>query len=235
MMTIAAAKLLSREAFQEQAVSIDGQLEQAVLMELRWEPSVTAAHIGVVASDGVVTLTGHVGTFGEKHAAQAAAWRVRGVRAVTEDIAVRLPFERTRGDGEIATAVLERLAWNPAVPPNAVTVTVAKGWITLTGAVSWRYQRDAAEQDVRRLHGVVGLLNQIVVRPTVNGKNTVEAIEQALDRAWMSRDHTIQVTADGGSIRLTGTVRAPHDRLVAERIAWGAPGATSVGNEIIIL
>jgi osmotically-inducible protein OsmY len=234
-MTIAAAIMLSRVAFQEQAMSIDGQLKQAVLMELRWEPSVTAAHIGVVARDGVVTLTGHVETFGEKHAAESASWRVKGVRAVADEIEVKLPFERTRGDDAIAAAALERLAWDPSVPPNAVTVTVDKGWITLAGTVSWRYQHDAAEQEVRRLHGVIGLSNHIVVRPTVSGKNTVEAIEQALDRAWMSRDHTIQVTADGGSIRLTGTVRAPHDRLVAEQIAWGAPGAKSVGNEIIIL
>ena len=216
-------------------MSIDGHLQQAVLAELRWEPRVTAAHIGVIANDGVVTLTGHVETFGEKHAAETAARRVKGVTAVADEIEVRLPFERTRGDGDIAAAALERLAWDPWVPPNAVTVTVDKGWITLAGAVSWHYQLDAAEQDLRRLHGVTGLSNQIVVKPTVSSKNTVEAIQQALHRAWLSRDHTVQVTADGGKICLTGTVRAPHDRLVAEEIAWGAPGTSYVGNEIIIL
>jgi len=217
-------------------MSIDGQLQQAVLTELRWEPSVTAAHIGVVANDGVVTLTGNVETFGEKHAAEIAAWRVKGVKAVAEEIEVRLPFERTRDDSDIAAAALERLAWDPWVPPNAVAVTIDKGWVTLTGAVSWRYQRDAAEQDVRRLHGVTGLSNHIIVKPTVSGTNAAEAIKHALHRAWLSKsDHNIQVSADGGKIRLSGTVHVPHDRLVAEDIAWAAPGTMHVANDIVIL
>ncbi len=98
----------------------------------------TAAHIGVMAHDGVVTLTGHVESFGEKHAAEAAAWRVRGVKAIAEEIEVKLPFERTRGDDDIAAAALERLAWDTWVPPNTVGVAVDKGWITLTGSVGWQ-------------------------------------------------------------------------------------------------
>jgi osmotically-inducible protein OsmY len=220
---------------QEHAMPIDGHLQQAVLAELRWEPSVTAAHIGVIANEGVVIVTGRVETFGEKHAAETAAGRVKGVEAVADEIAVKLPFERTRGDGDIAAAALERLAWDPWVQPNAVTVTVDKGWITPAGAVSCHDQLDAVEQNLRRLHGVTGLSNQIVVKPTMSGKNTIEGIQQALHRAWLPGDHAFQVTADGGKIRLTGTVGAPHDRLVAEDIAWRAPGTTYVGNDIIIL
>ncbi len=216
-------------------MSVDGRLQQAVLAELRWDPSVSEAQIGVTANHGVVTLTGDVETFTGKHAAEAAAWRVKGVSAVAEEIEVRLPFERIRGDGDIAAAVLERLTWDPAVPPDAVTVTVAAGWITLAGKVGWRYQRDAAAQDVERLHGVTGLWNHITVNATISEPDTAEAITRALHRGWLSRDHTIEVTADDGRVRLTGTVRTPHDRRIAETAAWAAPGAMSVENEIEIL
>jgi osmotically-inducible protein OsmY len=216
-------------------MSIDGQLQQAVLTELGWEPSVTAAHIGVTANNGVVTLTGHVESFGEKHAAEAAAWRVKGVKSVAEEIEVKLPFERTRDDDDIGAAALERLAWDPWVPLKAVNVTVEKGWITLTGTVSWRYQLDAAEQDVRRLHGVTGLSNHIIVKPTIKGTDSAEAIRRALRRAWLLPDHTIQVTADAGKVHLTGTVRTPHDLLLAEETAWAAPGTMYVENDIQIL
>ena len=216
-------------------MSIDGQLQHAVLEELGWEPSVTAAHIGVMADDGVVTLTGHVESFGEKHAAAAAAWRVKGVKAVAEEIEVKLPLERIRTDDDIAAAVLERLAWDPWVPPDAVGVTVDNGWITLTGTVNWRYQLDAAEQDVRRLHGVVGLSNQLVVTPMVIGTNTAEAIRQALHRALLSPGHAIQVTALGGRVHLTGAVHTRNDLLLAERTAWAAPGTMFVDNDVEVL
>lgn len=214
---------------------IDKQLQQAVLAELDWEPSVVAGHIGVTANAGVVTLTGHVESYAEKHAAEAAARRVRGVKAVAEEIVVELPFERMRGDDDIAAAVIERLAWDTAVPPDAVTVKVEQGWITLVGQVPWYYQKQAAEQALARLHGVTGISNQLLVKPVVDVGRISDSIRHALHRSWLLDDETVTVRADGGHIHLTGTVRSPHDRQVAWATAWAAPGATSVENDIAIL
>jgi osmotically-inducible protein OsmY len=211
---------------------LDRNLQQAVLAELGWEPSVTAAHIGVTANAGVVTLTGHVETYAQKHAAEAAARRVRGVKALAEEILVQLPFERTRGDDDIAAAAIERLAWDTSVPADAVSVRVEQGWVTLTGSVAWYYQKEAAEQDIVRLHGVVGLSNQIAVTPTVDVSGITDQIRQALHRSWLLDDQKVTVTADGGHIHLTGTVGSAYERQVAWATAWAAPGATSVTNDL---
>ena len=212
----------------------DTQLQQAVLAELGWDPSVVASHIGVTANAGVVTLTGHVETFAEKYAAEAAASRVRGVKAVAENIQVELPFDRARGDDDIAAAALERLVWDTSVPPDTITVKVEQGWITLSGQVAWYYQKEAAEQDVRRLHGVVGVSNHVVVKSSVDVSDISHKIRSALNRSWLPDDQTVTVRADGGKIHLTGTVRSPHDRHLAWATAWAAPGATSVENDIAI-
>jgi osmotically-inducible protein OsmY len=214
---------------------LDTQLQQAVLAELGWDPSLTAAHIGVTAKAGVVTLTGHVETFAEKHAAEAAAHRVRGVKAVAENIQVELPFERTRDDTDIAAAVLERLAWDTSVPSETIGVKVEQGWITLTGSVVWHFQKEAAGQDVSRLHGVVGVSNNIVVKPAVDVFDISSRIRNALHRSWLADDQSVTVRADGGAIHLTGTVRSPHERQVAWATAWAAPGATSVENDIAVM
>jgi len=216
-------------------MSYDRELQQAVLAELSWEPSVTAAHIGVAANEGVVTLTGHVESFAEKHAAEAAAHRVKGVKAVLEEIEVRLPFDRQRSDEDIAEAAMNRLGWDVDVPAGSVTVNVEKGWIILTGEVEWHYQREAAEQDVRRLFGVVGVSNQITLKPQVDARNIGDDIMHALHRSWFFDPKTITVTAAGGKVRLTGTVHTPHDRQIAAAIAWAAPGTTDVENDILVL
>ena len=213
----------------------DKQLQQAVLAELDWEPSVVAGHIGVTTDAGIVTLTGHVESFAEKHAAETATRRVRGVKAVVEEIRVELPFEWVRRDDDIAAAALERLAWDTSVPPDAITVKVEQGWITLTGQVPWYYQKQAAEQDIARLHGVSGISNHLMVKPTVDVSDISDKIRHALHRSWLMDDETVTVQADGGRVRLTGTVRSPHDRQAAWATAWAAPGATSVENDIAIL
>jgi osmotically-inducible protein OsmY len=216
-------------------MSQDGKLQQAVLAELNWEPSVTAAHIGVTASAGVVTLTGHVDTFAEKHAAEAAAQRVKGVRAVAVDIEVQLPFDHQRGDDDIAAAALDRLAWDVSVPRNSIKVEVDHGWIVMTGEVDWYYQKEAAEQDLRRLTGVVGVSNQTTLKPRIDASTISDDIAHALNRSWFFDDNTIKVSADGGRIRLSGTARSPHERQVAAATAWAAPGATSVQNDIAVI
>src|ERR1700690_4621847 len=134
----------------------DNRLQQAVLDELSWEPSVTAAHIGVAADSGVVTLTGHVESYAQRHAAEAAVRRVKGVKAVAEEIEVRLPYEAKRSDEEIAGAAIRRFEWDVSIPRDTIKVTVAHGWITLTGEVNWHYQKEAASMDVRSLFGATG-------------------------------------------------------------------------------
>ena len=211
----------------------DTLLQQAVLAELNWEPRVTASHIGVSADNGVVTLTGHVENFAERRAAEAAVGRVSGVKAVVENIEVRLPFAMKRTDDHIAAAVLERLAWDVVVPRDRVKVKVENGWITLTGDVDWNFQREAAEDACRRMLGVVSVLNQIAIKPRVNASNIQEKIMIALHRSWYE-PVKIKVTADGGKVRLTGSVRTWYERQEAETAAWGAPGVTMVDDAIVV-
>jgi osmotically-inducible protein OsmY len=216
-------------------MSDDHHLQQAVLAELNWEPSVNAAHIGVVANAGVVTLTGHVESFAEKHDAEVAARRVKGVKAVAMDVEVKLPFEVKRGDDEIAAAAIDRLGWDVSVPRDAVKISVDHGWVTLTGQVDWYYQKEAAEQDVHRLFGVVGVSNQIAIKPRVNTSNVSDDIMHALHRSWFFDPQTIRVSAEGGKVKLSGTAPSMHDRQVAAATAWTAPGVTDVENDIAVV
>ena len=165
-------------------MSHDSHLQQAVLDELNWEPSVTAAHIGVAANAGVITLTGHVISFAQKHAAETAVRRVKGVKAVAEEIEVRLPYETKRSDEEIAGAAIGRFGWDVSIPRDAIKVTVDGGWVTLTGEVDWHYQKDAASMDVRSLFGVTGVSNQVTIKPTVDTSNISDDIMHALGRSW---------------------------------------------------
>jgi osmotically-inducible protein OsmY len=216
-------------------MSKDTHLQLEVLAELDWEPSLTAGHIGVAASAGVITLTGQVESYAEKHAAEIAARRVKGVIAVAQEIKVQLPFERERGDDQIAEAILDRLAWDVSIPSDSVQVTVEQGWVTLSGNVDWHFQRRAAEQNVRRLQGVVGVSNQISLKPEVNTANISNDISCALHRSWFPDPDAITVTAEGGRVRLTGNVHSWHAREVAAETAWGAPGATEVENLLSVV
>ena len=213
----------------------DRHLQSAVMAELAWEPSIKAAHIGVTAASGVVTLTGHVSSFAQKHAADEAARRVKGVRAVAEEIEVRLSPETTRADDEIAAAAVERLSWNAEVPRDAVKISVADGWVTLTGEVAWQFQRAIVEQDLRRLHGVIGLSNDITIQPQVNVDILSDDITHALHRSWFFDPKLVEVTARGGAIRLTGVVHTLHDRNLAAITAWSTPGVTHVDNDIAVV
>ena len=216
-------------------MSQDSHLQQAVLDELSWEPSVVAAHIGVAAKHGVVTLTGHVTTYAEKHAAETAAARVKGVKGVAEELRVELAFDHRRDDEDIAEAAIDRLSWNSSIPADAVKIKVESGWVTLSGEVDWHYQQDYAEQDVRRLAGVVGVSNMTTLRAHVNAPKIGDDIMHALHRSWFFDANNVKVSAVGGKIKLTGTVRSPHERQVAASTAWAAPGATSVQNDIVVV
>ncbi len=212
----------------------DHDLQQAVLAELHWEPAINAAHIGVTANAGVVTLLGHVESFFEKHEVEVATLRMRGVRAVVMKIDVKLPFDMTRGDDDIAAAAVDRLGWDISVPRDAVKIAVDQGWVTLSGEVDWNYQKQAAEFDVHRLIGIIGVSNQITIRPQINTSNLSDDITHALHRSWFFDPKMISVSADGGKIRLTGTVPSLHDRQVAAATAWTARGVTDVENDIAV-
>jgi osmotically-inducible protein OsmY len=216
-------------------MSQDSQLQQDVLAEFKWEPSVTAGHIGVTTHHGVVTLSGHVESYAQKHAAETAARRVKGVKAVAEEIEVRLPFDTKRNDDDIAAAAIDRLAWNVSVPKDSVMVAFENGWVTLSGEVDWWYQREAVEQDIRPLLGVVGVSNQTTIKPRIDTASLSDDITQALQRSWNFNPDIVHVRADGGRIVLSGTVHSPHDRQIAVQTAWSAPGATNVENDIAVV
>jgi osmotically-inducible protein OsmY len=213
-------------------VNNDHKLKTDVLAELFWEPSVAADHIGVTAKDGVVTLTGHVDTYSQKHAAETAAGRVRGVKALAEEIEIRLPLHFKRADDEIAAAVLSRLSWDSLIPKDAVKVKVEKGYVTLTGQVDWHYQLESVASMIRSLGGVIGVSNQLSIKVRPNTTTISDDIVHALHRSWFFDEDNIQVSAEGGKVRLTGTVDSLADRRTAASTAWSAPGTTSVENDI---
>ena len=212
----------------------DSSLKQAVLDELNWQPSVEAAHIGVTAKDGVVTLTGHVGSLAEKLAAERAAGSVFGVKAIAEELEVRYPFEKKEDDADIAQRVLQVLSWDIEVPKDKVKVKVEKGLVTLSGDLDWYYQRSAAEADVRKLPGVIGLNNIIVLKPRVQASNVRDKIEAAFKRNAQIEADNITVTTDGGKVTLGGNVDTWYERSLAEGTAWSAPGVTQVENRLTV-
>lgn len=206
------------------------KLQKAVLAELRWDPSVPAAQIGVTAHDGVVTLTGHTSSYAAKHAAEQAAARVDGVKAIAEEIDVQLDSRFVRGDEAIAAAIVERLSWDTTVPKDAVTAQVEDGRVSLRGEVHWHFEKEAAEAAVRTLAGVVNVMNHVTVKPRVDVVDVGNDIRNALHRSWFFDGDTIKVAVDGGTVRLTGSVESLHDRRLAEKTAWAAPGAVKVDN-----
>jgi osmotically-inducible protein OsmY len=210
----------------------DEQIQQDVLAELKWDARVQPNEIGVSVRDGVVTLSGWVDSFLKKWSAEEAALRVRGVKAVANDIEVRLSNQVT--DPDIANAVLHALEWDAGVPIDKVQVTVSKGWVTLKGEVEWQYQREDAEKAVRRILGVKGVSNLIVVRPRLTPGDLKKRIEEALVRSAQLDAAKITVEIQGNKAILKGSVRSWAEKQEAERAAWSAPGITAVDNQIVL-
>jgi osmotically-inducible protein OsmY len=212
----------------------DAQIQSDVLAELKYEPRVQPNEIGVAVKNGVVTLTGWVDSYTKRWAAEDAAHRVRGVKAVANDIEVRLPSSDERTDADIAEAAVRALEWDAFVPVDKLDVTVSKGWVTLKGEVEWHYQKQDAEKVVRRLAGVTGVTNMITVTPRVAATELTAKIEKALLRSAEADAKRITVEVDGDAVILKGTVRSWAERQEAERQAWSAPGVASVDNRITI-
>jgi osmotically-inducible protein OsmY len=213
----------------------DEEIQKNVLSELKWDARVQPNEIGVVVKDGVVTLTGWVDSYTKKWAAEEAAHRVRGVKAVANEVEVRLPSASERTDADIAAAAARALEWDAFIPLDRLDVTVAKGWVTLKGEVEWQYQKGDAERVVRRLTGVKGVTNLITVKPRITPSELKQKIEQALVRSAETDAQRITVEVEGSKVILKGTVRSWAEREEAARVAWLAPGVTSVENRITLL
>jgi osmotically-inducible protein OsmY len=213
----------------------DLQLQQDVITELAWEPSVNAAQIGVEVKDGVVTLAGHVGSYGEKWEAERAAQRVAGVRALAVEMDVTLPGSSARNDVDIARAAANVLQWSTYFAEDTIRVVVEGGWITLTGALDWEYQREAAERSVRGLMGVIGISNQIVLNPVASILPVKADIEAALKRRIHSDARHIRVDVDGADVTLSGTVHSWSERDAARNSAWATPGVRHVADSLSVL
>ena len=211
----------------------DSQLQRDVMDEIKWEPCASAAQIGVAAKDGVVTLTGTVATYAEKWAVERATQRVDGVKALAEEITIKLSGIHAKSDTEIAEATVTALKWHVWVP-GGIQATVAQGWVTLKGTADWDYQRTAAQNAVAFMPGVKGVSNDITIKSSAKPTAVKDAIEKAFVRNAEIDAGTVKVAADGGAVTLSGSVRSWREKDQAGTAAWNAPGISSVKNDIAV-
>lgn len=212
----------------------DSELQQDVMSELEWEPSVDHADIGVSVHDGVVTLNGFVKSYAEKQAAERAAQRVSGVKAIAEEIKVRYASDAKNADHEIAKRILDLFNWSALIPDEKIGVKVENGWVTLTGTVDWQFQSAEAKKAAGKISGVVGITNRVQVRQRPATSDIRRRIEAAFDRQADLDAAGVTIALDGGKVTLGGRVKAWHERQVAERAAWAAPGVTAVEDHIVV-
>jgi osmotically-inducible protein OsmY len=228
MRTAATCLELDDHCKERTTMKTDIQLKGEVSDELAWDPAINSAAIGVAVQDGVVTLTGQLNTFAEKHAVERAVRRVAGVRGIAIDLDVKLAPEHKRSDAEIAEAALAAMRWHSMVPADRVKVEVEAGWVTLSGELDWGYQYASAEQAVRPLLGVRGLTNNITVKPRVNAKDVGSQIIAALTRHAQREAHHIGVEVEGGVVTLSGKVDSMAEHDAAIGTAFSAHGVSRV-------
>jgi len=209
----------------------DNELKKDIEDELRFDPTLNAAQIGVTVDHGAVSLLGEVDTYAQKSAAEEATKRVGGVRIVAQDLTVKVLEEHKRTDVEIAGALQIALNWNVSIP-KTVTATVVNGFVTLQGIAQWNYQREAAVRAIEFLTGVVGIINQIELQPPISTDQVKEKIEAALQRQAKADTNSIKINASGGRVTLTGKASSWQSIEDAANAAWAAPGVTEVSDQI---
>lgn len=212
----------------------DTQIKRDVEAELRWDPRVNETEIGVAVKDGVVTLSGYVPNYAQRTAAEHDAERVSGVRALAEELKVKLPGTVEFTDTDIARRAVNALEWDVEVPASRIKVRVDRGWITLDGEADWQFERKAAERAVRYLSGVVGVSNLVRIRARVSTYDVSRRIKEALERSAAADAASIDVEANDGRVTLRGKVSSWTERQDAERAAWAASGVTTVDDFITI-
>ena len=212
----------------------DVELKKDVTAELSWDPLVPETRVGVSVREGVVTLTGHLDTYAQKVATRRAVERVSGVKAIAMELDVVPLGEHERSDTEIAAAVQHAVGWNTSIPKDRIKVTVEKGWVTLGGELDWDFQRRALERLVRPLKGVIGIIDNIALKPAIAPTDLSIRIQDALTRQAARDARLIEVTTEGGTVSLRGRVHSWAERSAAEGAAWSAPGVNRVNNHLTI-
>ena len=212
----------------------DAQLQSDIMAELKWDPSFNATEIGVEVNNGVVTLSGHVDKYAEKWAAERAAQKVTGVKALAVELDVALPGASNRSDADIARTAENVLEWTTNWPKDHVKVMVEKGWVTITGMVDYEYQRQLASSSVRHLMGVTGVSNQITIKSKLTSSTVKSDIEAALKRRALTDAQEIMVTVNGGRVTLTGVVHSWSERDMVSDSVWNTPGVTEVNDNISV-
>ena len=212
----------------------DSQLQKDVMDEIKWGPCTTAAQIGVTAVNGIVTLTGIAASYAEKWAVERAAQRVQGVKGIAEEVTIKLSGAHARTDAELAEAVVSSLKWHVWVP-EGIQAIVEHGWVSLKGQVHWEFQRTAAQDAVSFMPGVKGVSNDITLEPKIQPTAVKDQIEKAFVRNAEIDAGTVNVSADGGAVTLSGSVRSWSERDQAGTAAWNAPGVNEVRNDIKVV
>lgn len=215
-------------------MNIDAKLKQQVMDELEWESSLNSAGIGVAVKNGIVTLSGRVASYYEKAAAEKAVRRVKGVKAVVEEIETDISSGLERTDEDIASAAIRQLKWNNQVPDEDILLKVEDGLITLEGEVDWNYQREEAKKAVQNLTGVRGVFNHIKIKPSAQPKDLKNRIRNSFERNALIDANHVKVEVEDHKVILSGDVQSWAEKKQAERVAWSSPGVTAVENKIEI-
>ena len=212
----------------------DSQLQRDVMAELEWDPSIDHADIGVSVIDGVVALNGYVKSYAEKMAAERATKRVAGVRAIAEELKIRYPSDSKTADHEIAKRIVDIFRYNVLIPDDNIVVKVENGWVNLTGNVEWNYQSIEAGKAAGKVSGVLGVLNYLAVKNRASATDVRKRIEDAFKRQAGLDAASVSINTSGTKVVLGGKVSAWHERQLAERAAWAAPGVTQVEDHIVV-